>query len=240
MGFCGHRRCGGSCHGRRHPGLGSGDGSGGAQEKKPKVRIPVPTLPPTGANRKYVVDSNGCKVEILQKMVSVYDVDGKLLKQESIIDYTKTNIFGEFATLNDFINTWTSEQKKEKIHDLFYQKGIDLDKIKAEENMSDVDDFDFICHIAYNQKPLTRRERAEKVKKRNVFAKYGESAREIINLLLDKYADSSIYEIENTDVLKLEPFTKFGKPSKIAQLFGGKEGYLEVIQLLQKELYKVA
>lgn len=213
---------------------------GNIKDNKPKEAGSITTLPPTGANHKYVVDSNGCKVEVLQKIVSIYDVDGKLLKQESIIDYTKANIFGEFATLNDFINTWTSEQKKEKIYDLFYQKGIDLEKIKAEENMSDVDDFDFICHVAYNQKPLTRKERAEKVKKRNIFAKYGESAREVINALLDKYADSSIYEIENTDVLKLEPFTKFGKPSKIAQLFGGKEGYLKVIQLLQKELYKVA
>ena len=118
------------------------------------------------------------------------------------------------------------------------QKGIDLDQVKADENMSDVDDFDFICHVAYNQKPLTRKERAENVKKRNVFGKYGEAARGVLNALLDKYADSSIYEIEDTDVLKLDPFTKFGKPSKIAQLFGGKEGYLEAVRLLKQEIYK--
>ena len=130
------------------------------------------------------------------------------------------------------------EEKKEKIYELFLQKGIDLDQVKADENMSDVDDFDFICHVAYNQKPLTRKERAENVKKRNVFGKYGEAAREVLNALLDKYADSSIYEIEDTDVLKLDPFTKFGKPSKIAQLFGGKEGYLEAVRLLKQEIYK--
>lgn len=197
-----------------------------------------PPMPPKEPRHKYYVDEKGCRVEVIQKVVSIYDIDGKLLKQESIIDYTKANIFGEFATLNDFINTWTAEEKKEKIHDLFLEKGIDLEQIKADENMSNVDDFDFICHIAYNQKPLTRKERAENVKKRNVFAKYGETAREVINALLDKYADSSVYEIEDTDVLKLEPFTKFGKPSKIAQLFGGKEGYLQAIQLLKQELYR--
>jgi len=204
----------------------------------PDVPPITPPEPPADPKHKWVVDNRGCKVEVLQKVVSIYDVDGKLLRQENIIDYTKANIFGEFATLNDFISTWTAEEKKEKIHDLFLEKGIDLDQVKADENMSDVDDFDFICHVAYDQKPLTRRERAENVKKRNVFGKYGEAAREVLNALLDKYADSSIYEIEDTDVLKLEPFTKFGKPSKIAQLFGGKEGYLQAVELLKTELYR--
>lgn len=204
----------------------------------PDVPPITPPTPPVDPKHKWVVDNRGCKVQVLQKVVSIYDVDGKLLRQESIIDYTKANIFGEFATLSDFISTWSAEKKKEKIYELFLQKGIDLDQVKAEENMSDVDDFDFICHVAYNQKPLTRKERAENVKKRNVFGKYGEAAREVLNALLDKYADSSIYEIEDTDVLKLDPFTKFGKPSKIAQLFGGKEGYLEAVRLLKQEIYK--
>ncbi len=200
--------------------------------------IDTPPTPPMPPKHKWVVDNRGCRVQVLQKVVSIYDVDGKLLRQESIIDYTKANIFGEFATLSDFISSWSTEEKKEKIYELFLQKGIDLDQVKADENMSDVDDFDFICHVAYNQKPLTRKERAENVKKRNVFGKYGEAAREVLNALLDKYADSSIYEIEDTDVLKLDPFTKFGKPSKIAQLFGGKEGYLEAVRLLKHEIYK--
>lgn len=203
------------------------------------IIIDTPPVPPVPLKHKWVVDNRGCKVQVLQKVVSIYDVDGKLLRQESIIDYTKTNISGEFATLSDFISTWSAEEKKEKIYELFLQKGIDLDQVKAEENLSDVDDFDFICHVAYNQKPLTRKERAENVKKRNVFGKYGEAAREVLNALLDKYADSSIYEIEDIDVLKLDPFTKFGKPSKIAQLFGGKEGYLEAMRLLKQEIYKV-
>ena len=207
--------------------------------KDPPDAPPItPPTPPVDPKHKCVVDNRGCRVQVLQKVVSIYDVDGKLLRQESIIDYTKANIFGEFATLSDFISSWSAEEKKEKIYELFLQKGIDLDQVKADENMSDVDDFDFICHVAYNQKPLTRKERAENVKKRNVFGKYGEAAREVLNALLDKYADSSIYEIEDTDVLKLDPFTKFGKPSKIAQLFGGKEGYLEAVRLLKQEIYK--
>lgn len=106
--------------------------------------------------------------------------------------------------------------------------------------MSDVDDFDFICHIAYDQKPLTRKERAENVKKRNVFAKYGETARKVLEALLDKYADGGIVEIESVDVLKLDPFVKFGKPVKIAQFFGGKEQYLQAVKELEREIYKAA
>ena len=123
---------------------------------------------------------------------------------------------------------------------MFSEHGIDLEQVKANEGMSDVDDFDFICHIAFNQKPLTRRERAENVKKRNVFAKYGGEARAILEALLEKYADSGIYEIEDMDILKLDPFVKFGKPAKIAQLFGGREGYIRAVRELENEIYKAA
>lgn len=173
-------------------------------------------------------------------MVSVYDTDGKLLRQESIIDYTKANIYGTFSSLDNFILQWSAEEKKAKIQELFSEHGIDLEQVKANEGMSDVDDFDFICHIAFNQKPLTRRERAENVKKRNVFAKYGGEARAILEALLEKYADSGIYEIEDMDILKLDPFVKFGKPAKIAQLFGGREGYIRAVRELENEIYKAA
>ena len=121
---------------------------------------------------------------------------------------------------------------------MFLSRGIDLEAIKADEGTSDVDDFDFICHIAYDQKPLTRKERAENVKKRNVFAKYGETARKVLEALLDKYADGGVVEIESIDVLKLDPFVKFGKPIKIAQLFGGKDGYLQAVRELEREIYR--
>jgi type I restriction enzyme R subunit len=184
------------------------------------------------------VDKSGCRVEVIQKSVAIYDTNGKLLRQESIIDYTKSNIFGEYASLEDFIQKWTAEDKKETIKELFLSRGIDLEAIKADEGMSDVDDFDFICHIAYDQKPLTRKERAENVKKRNVFAKYGETARKVLEALLDKYADGGVVEIESIDVLKLDPFVKFGKPIKIAQLFGGKDGYLQAVRELEREIYR--
>ena len=118
--------------------------------------------------------------------------------------------------------------------------GIDLELIKKEQNMTDVDDFDFICHIAFNQKPLTRRERAENVKKRDLFGKYGEAAKEVINALLDKYAELGIYDIESTEILKQNPFTKYGKPSRIAALFGGNDKYRAALRELEHELYKVA
>ena len=199
---------------------------------------PKPPVPPTPPKVKPYVDKSGCRVEIIQKSVAIYDTNGKLLRQESIIDYTKSNIFGEYASLEDFIQKWTAEDKKETIKELFLSRGIDLEAIKADEGMSDVDDFDFICHIAYDQKPLTRKERAENVKKRNVCAKYGETARKVLEALLDKYADGGVVEIESIDVLKLDPFVKFGKPIKIAQLFGGKDGYLQAVRELEREIYR--
>ena len=204
----------------------------------PPVPPTPPVVPPTPPKVKPYVDKTGCRVEVIQKSVAIYDTNGKLLRQESIIDYTKSNIFGEYASLEDFIQKWTAEDKKETIKELFLSRGIDLEAIKADEGMSDVDDFDFICHIAYDQKPLTRKERAENVKKRNVFAKYGETARKVLEALLDKYADGGVVEIESIDVLKLDPFVKFGKPIKIAQLFGGKDGYLQAVRELEREIYR--
>jgi len=195
---------------------------------------------PIEQKHKYVVDSKGCTVEILQKVVSVYDSNGKLLRQENIIDYTKTNIKDEFATLENFIKTWTAEDKKEEINKLFLEKGIDLEALKSEQGMDDVDDFDFICHIAYDQKPLTRRERANNVKKRNIFTKYGKDAQDVLNTLLESYANLGIYEIESMSILWLPQFEKFGKPSKIASYFGGKQGYLKAVKELENVLYEVA
>ena len=126
----------------------------------------------------------------------------------------------------------------ETINQEFRERGIDIEALKAEQNMSEVDDFDFICHIAYNVKPLTRRERANNVKKRDFLSKYNGVAKEVLEALLEKYADSSVYDIEKTDVLKIDPLNKFGKPSKIAQLFGGKDGYFMAIRELESEIYK--
>ena len=195
------------------------------------------TPPSTGGTYKPVVDANGCKVEIIHKTVSIYDTNGKLLRQESVIDYTKENVLGEYASLDNFIRQWTAEEKKEKIRELLRERGIDLEALKAEQNMTDVDDFDFICHIAFDKKPLTRRERANNVKKRDFLRKYSGVAQEVLKALLDKYMNLGIYELEKTEILKLDPFTKLGKPAKIAAWFGGKAGYFQAVRELEDALY---
>lgn len=193
--------------------------------------------PPSGGRVIPVVGKDGCKVRIINKTVSVYDAKGKLLRQESIIDYTKTNILDEYASLDSFINQWSTEKKKDKIRELFREKGIDLEAMKADQNMSEVDDYDFICHVAFDKKPLTRRERANNVKKRDFLSKYSGAAREVLEALLDKYMNSGIYEIEKTEILKLDPFQRMGKPSRIAGFFGGKAGYMKAVQQLEREIY---
>lgn len=195
------------------------------------------TPPDTGGTYKPIVDASGCKVEIIHKTVSIYDTNGKLLRQESIIDYTKENVRGEYASLDNFIRQWTGAEKKEKIRELLRERGIDLEAIKAEQNMTDVDDFDFICHIAFDKKPLTRRERANNVKKRDFLSKYSGAAREVLETLLDKYMNLGIYELEKAEILKLDPFTKLGKPTKIASYFGGKAGYFQAVKELEDALY---
>ena len=199
----------------------------------------VPPDPPPEPEPKVkpVVDKNGCRVEIIHKTVSVYDTNGKLLRQESITDYTKENVRGEFATLDAFIREWRQDPQKEKIRDMLLERGIDLELMKAEQGMEGVDDFDFICHVAYDKKPLTRRERAGNVKKRDFFGKYSGVAREVLEALLDKYMNMGIYEIEKTDILKLDPFLKYGKPSKISSYFGGKDGYMNAVRELADAIY---
>ena len=192
---------------------------------------------PPEPKQKPIVDKHGCKVQIIHKTVSVYDANGKLLRQESIVDYTKENIRGEYASLDNFIRQWSAQEKKEQIRDLLHDRGIDLELLKADQKMTDVDDFDFICHVAFDKKPLTRKERANNVKKRDFFSKYSGVAREVLEALLDKYMNTGIYEIEKTEILKLDPFLKLGKPAKIAGYFGGKAGYLKAVQELEQAIY---
>ena len=195
---------------------------------------PEPPSPPLG---KPIVDRNGCRVEIIHKTVAIYDTNGKLLKQESITDYTRANMLGEYATLNDFIRHWTGEEKKTTIRDMLRERGIDLNAMKAEAGMDDVDDYDFLCHVAYDAKPLTRRERANNVKKRDVLHRYQGDARAVLEELLQRYMDTGIYDVEDTKILKLDPFAKHGSPGSIVRLFGGKEGYLQAVHALEEEIY---
>ena len=206
--------------------------------RKPGETIEVPPLPPTTDETPFV-GVDGCKVKVINRTVSIYDTNGKLLRYEDIIDYTKTNLLGEYASLNDFINKWSATEKKEEIRNLLLERGIDLDRIKADQGMSDVDDFDFICHVAYDVKPLTRKERAEGVRKSDFFTQYSGVAKEVLEALLDKYMNSGIDELESTDVLKLDPIKQYGAPSKIASLFGGKVAYLAAVKALENRIYSI-
>lgn len=209
--------------------------SGSGKNTKPPVGSgPDPVEP---KQPKPIVNRDGCQVKIVYKTVSVYDANGKLLRQESIIDYTKENILGAYASLENFIRKWSAEEKKEKIRRLLREQGIDLETLKEDQGMSDVDDFDFICHVAFDKKPLTRKERAENVKKRDFLNKYSGAAREVLEALLDKYMNTGIYEIEKAEILKLDPFMRMGKPQKIASYFGGKDGYLKAVKELENAIY---
>ena len=174
-------------HGGAKP-KGGGHGGGGKNPPDDPVETPI-------------VDRDGCKVKIINKTVSVYDANGKLLKQEDIIDYTRTNIKGEYASLSDFIRKWKASDKKKTIEESFTAMGIDLKALKADQGMEDVDDFDFICYVAYGKKPLTREERASKVKKKDFFSKYSAEAQAVLGILLDKYMNQGITEVEDIKVL---------------------------------------
>ncbi len=186
-----------------------------------------------------IIDKDGCEVKIINKTVSVYDVNGKLLRQEDIIDYTRTNIKGEYASLSDFIHKWKASDKKKTIEQSFMARGIDLKALKAEQNMKDVDDFDFICYVAYDKKPLTRKERANNVKKKDFFSKYSDEAQAVLSIILDKYMNQGINEVEDIKVLSLADFADFGKPAKIVKLFGGKAQYEAAIKELEENIYEL-
>lgn len=190
---------------------------------------------------KPVVDRDGCQVKIINKVVSVYDTNGKLLRTESVTDYTKRNIVDSYATLDIFRSKWNETQKKSSISEMLRDdSGIDLAALKREQKMDDVDDFDFICHIAYGKKTLTRRERVEQVKKRDIFSKYGEKARKVLEALLDKYMNDGISELESLTVLENDPFRRLGSKSNIVQFFGGKDKYLSAVRELEQNIYNIA
>jgi type I restriction enzyme R subunit len=208
-------------------------------QQKPQEEPQDDTKPVVAAEPRPIVARDGCKVKIINKVVSVYDANGKLLRTENITDYTRKNVNDTYANLTDFVNHWNAAERKAEIADLMRENGIDLQALKEDQGMGDVDDFDFICHIAYGKKPLTRRERAENVKKRDVFHKYGEGARKVLEALLDKYANDGISQLENRKVLSLDPFRQMGSPASIAKLFGGNKQYFEAVKELEQEIYGV-
>lgn len=182
---------------------------------------------------KYILDD--VPVMVVNERVEYYDKEGKLVT-ESLKDYTRKNIRQEYADLNEFINRWNSEEKKTAIIEELREKGVFFDAIK-EEVGTDLDDFDLILHLAFDQKPLTRKERADNVKKRNYFGKYSDVAREVLEALLEKYLNEGISELESMEILKLDPFTDIGTPAKIIKSFGGRDKYIQTIKELENQIY---
>jgi type I restriction enzyme R subunit len=183
---------------------------------------------------KYVF--GGVPASIVAERISYYGPDGNLIT-ESYRDFSRKQIKSEFASLDEFLQRWNASKKKQAIIELLEEHGIILDNL-AEQVGKEYGDFDLICHIAYGQPPLTRKERANNVKKRNYFTKYSEQARTVLNALLDKYADKGISSIENPKVLNLKPFKDMGTPMEIINnVFGGKAKYENALQELEQELF---
>ncbi|MBY0203055.1 EcoAI/FtnUII family type I restriction enzme subunit R [Paenibacillus cucumis (ex Kampfer et al. 2016)] len=184
--------------------------------------------------RKYYIGD--VSVRVLSERVQYVDKDGKLIT-ESLIDYTKKNILEQYGKLDDFLRTWTEVEKKQAIIDELQDSGVLLDAVKEELSKTELDDFDLICHLAYDKPPLTKKERAENVKKRHYLFKYSDVAQQVIEALLDKYANDGIKEIGDAKVLQLKEFAKIGSPMKIVEAFGGKEAYLKAVKELENEIY---
>ena len=179
---------------------------------------------------------NDVEVTVISERVQYYDKDGKLIT-ESITDYSKKNILNEFATLDNFLNRWNSEEKKEAIIEELKEQGVLLEALREDIGNPDIDDFDLICHIAFDKKPLTKAERANNVKKRGYLYKYSDMAQSVLERLLERYMNEGITDLENPQVLELDDFKEFGSPLKIVKLFGNKKKYIEAVKELEKEIY---
>ncbi|HXI14543.1 MAG TPA: DEAD/DEAH box helicase family protein [Thermoanaerobaculia bacterium] len=186
----------------------------------------------TGVTRYYVDD---VPVMVATERVQYLDADGNLIT-ESLRDYTRKTVHKAYRSLDAFLRAWNGAERKQVLVDELASQGVFLEEL-AEEVGRGYDAFDLVCHVAFDQPPLTRRERADRVNKRNVFAKYGDRARAVLQALLDKYAESGIRSVESLDILKVDPLSDLGTPVEIVRLFGGKEAYLSAVRELETELY---
>jgi type I restriction enzyme, R subunit len=197
---------------------------------------PGPEPPGGGGSRKYYV--NDVEVLVATERIQYLDEKGKLIT-ESLKDYTRKAVKKAYKSLDQFLTIWNEADRKQTIIDELANQGIFFEEL-AEEVGRDYDAFDLICHVAFDQPPLSRRERAEKVRKRDVFAKYGEKCRGVLDALLQKYAETGIGSVESLEILKVDPLTRLGTPMEIINLFGSKEKYLTALQELESELYRKA
>jgi type I restriction enzyme R subunit len=191
---------------------------------------------PTGGEKQRKIYVDGVGALIVAERVEYLDENGKLVT-ESLRDFTKKALKKRFASLYDFLKRWKVAERKQAIIDELESEGLPLDPI-AEELGKDLDPFDLICHIAFDAKPLTRRERAENVKKRDVFTKYGKQAKAVLDALLAKYADEGVLNLDDTNVLKIQPFTELGTPVQLIRAFGGRDGFVNAVHALQSALYQ--
>jgi type I restriction enzyme R subunit len=211
--------------------------SGEEIEIKPEIRYPEPQTPTNKVHEpREKVYVNGVDVSVLISREMYFDNDGKPITS-SLKDHTKELIKGQYASLNDFLNRWNSTDKKEVIIKELEDQGVLVDALRDAVNR-EVDLFDLICHVAFEQPPLTRQERANNVKKRDYFTKYGEQAKKVLETLLDKYADEGVTNIESMDILKVKPLTDYGSPLEIIKQFGSKAKYINAVKELEQELYK--
>ncbi len=193
-----------------------------------------PGPPGDGPQKKIYIDGIGATV--VAERVEYLDENGKLVT-ESLRDYTKRALRKRFASLDEFLVRWAAADRKQAIIEELESEGLPLDPI-VEELGNDLDPFDLICHVAFDAKPLTRRERAENVKKRDAFNKYGDSARAVLDALLTKYADEGVINLEDTNVLKIPPLSDLGTPVELVRAFGGKPEFERAVNDLQSALYK--
>jgi len=207
------------------------DGNG-VSEPPPGPYTP-PQPPPPPREKVYV---NGIDVLVLVSRELYFDQHGRPITV-SLKDHTRDIIMTKYGSLNDFLNLWTTTEKKEAIVSELLNQGVLVDALLDAVDKP-VDLFDLICYLAYDQPPLTRKERANNVKKRNYFTKYGEQARKVLEALLDKYADEGVENIESMEILRVKPFDEIGSAYEIISQFGGKSQYLEAVKELENELYK--
>lgn len=193
------------------------------------------SLPLTGGKvKKVYVDGIGAT--IIAERVEYLDENGKLVT-ETLRDFTKNALKKRFATLTDFLKRWKAAERKQAIIEELEAEGLPLDPI-AEELGKDLDPFDLICHVAFDKKPLTRRERADNVKKRDVFTKYGGQARAVLDALLAKYADEGVLNLDDADVLRITPFSALGTPMQLIKAFGDRQGFERAVHELQAAMYQ--
>lgn len=212
------------------------DGDDAGEIPYPDDIAVTPTGDGTSRRVKYVV--NDVPVYVVAERVQYYGKDGKLIT-ESLKDYTKKAVNQEYTTLQQFLNRWKTSDKKQALIEHLEEQGIIFEALE-EEVGKNYDPFDLICHVVFDQPPLTRKERADQVRKRNYFTKYGEKARIVLDALLDKYADEGIQHIEDLGVLKVQPLNEFGTPVEIISHFGGRDSFLKALRELEDELYTVA